>query len=245
MNGEPAELPPAALCRRLVRAAERATLATLAAKGTGDPGGPWPYASLVLVACAHDARPLLLVSDLADHTKNLRADPRVSLLYDGTAGLDEPLTGPRVSLQGEAEIIDDDALMRRYVRRHPSAAQYAGFGDFHLVRIRPVRAHLVAGFGRIHWIEAGDLVFDTGPAAQLIDAEADIVKQMNADEADLLDRIASRQLGRRNAGWRLTGIDPEGIDLRRGSTLLRLEFPEPVATPREAVANMHGMAAGR
>lgn len=245
MIGESAELAPAALCRRLIRSADRATLATVATRRPGGTGGPWPYASLVLVACDYDASPLLLVSDLADHTKNIRADARVSLLYDGTAGLDDPLAGPRVSLQGEAEIIDDDALMHRYVRRHPSAGQYAGFGDFHLVRIRAVRAHLVAGFGRIHWIEAGDLVFDTGPAAQLIEAEPDMVKQMNADEADSLDRIASARLGRRDTGWRLTGIDPEGIDLRNGGALLRLGFPDPVATPREAAARVHRLAAGR
>lgn len=243
MSGEAAEIAPAALCRRLLRAADRAALATVAAEGSG--GKPWPYASLLLVACDHDARPLLLVSDLAEHTKNLRADPRISLLYDGTAGLDDPLTGPRVSLQGEAEIIADDALMCRYVRRHPSAAQYAGFGDFHLVRVRPRRAHLVAGFGRIHWIEADELVCDTGPAATLCAADADMVAQVNADDPVLLDRIASRHLGRRDTGWRLTGIDPEGIDLRRGDVLLRLGFPEPAATPREAMALLHRMAAER
>ncbi len=152
------EIAPAILCRRMIRAAERVTLATTAVKGKGGVDGRWPYASLVLAACDGPGNPLLLISDLADHTRNIRADARVSLLYDGTGGLDDPLTGPRVTLQGEAEQVEDSSLMDAYLDRHPSADTYAGFGDFHLFRVRPVRAHLVAGFGRIHWIEAGDLL---------------------------------------------------------------------------------------
>lgn len=152
------EIDPAPFCRRIIRAASRATLATTANKGKGGVGGPWPYASLVLTACDHDGSPLLLISDLADHTRNLRADPRVSLLYDETAGLDDPLTGARLTLQGEAEQIEDGGLMDIYLARHPSAKTYAEFTDFHLFRVRPLRAHLVAGFGRIHWIEEGGLL---------------------------------------------------------------------------------------
>lgn len=152
------EIDPAPFCRRIIRAADRAALATTAIKGKGGVGGPWPYASLVLTTCDEQGNPLLLISDLADHTRNLRADPRVSLLYDGTGGLDEPLTGPRITLQGEAEQIEDGAVMDIYLDRHPSAKIYAEFTDFHLFRIRPLRAHLVAGFGRIHWVEANDLL---------------------------------------------------------------------------------------
>lgn len=151
------EIDPAALCREIIREADRATLATVANKGKGGTGGPWPYASLVLTACDDAGCPLLLISDLADHTRNIRADKRVSLLYDGTAGLDDPLTGPRVTLQGEAEQADKDALLETFLARHPTADTYAGFGDFHMFRVRPVRAHLVAGFGRIHWAEADEL----------------------------------------------------------------------------------------
>jgi putative heme iron utilization protein len=152
------EIDPAPFCRRIVRAADRAALATIAAKGKGGVGGPWPYASLVLTTCDEQGNPLLLISDLADHTRNLRADPKVSLLYDETVGLDEPLTGPRLTLQGEAEQVEDGGLMDIYLARHPSAKIYAEFKDFHLFRVRPLRAHLVAGFGRIHWVGASDLL---------------------------------------------------------------------------------------
>lgn len=152
------EVDPAALCQRVIRTADRAALATTAIKGKGGVGGPWPFASLVLTTCDEQGCPLLLISDLADHTRNIRADARMSLLYDGTGGLDDPLTGPRVTLQGEAEQVEKSGLLDIYLDRHPSAKIYAEFTDFHLFRIRPLRAHLVAGFGRIHWVEANDLL---------------------------------------------------------------------------------------
>lgn len=117
-----------------------------------------PYVSLVLVALDHDGAPLLLLSSLAQHTKNLAADPRVSLLFDGTAGLDDPLTGPRLTVLGRARPYDDPAALERYVAGHPSAALYAGFGDFRISRVEIERGHFVAGFGRIGWIEADQLL---------------------------------------------------------------------------------------
>src|SRR5262245_59866920 len=116
-----------AAARQLVRDLDCAALATSLED--------WPYSSLVLSACAHDATPLLLLSRLAQHTQNLLADPRASLLFDGTAGLDDPLTGPRVTVMGRIERSDDPLLRARFVARHPSAALYAGFADFALYRL--------------------------------------------------------------------------------------------------------------
>src|ERR671911_986065 len=89
---KPEAVPPATMARRVMRAADRAALAT----AQRDSGG-WPYPSLVLAALDHDASPLLLISDLADHTANIKADPRAGLLFDGTGGLAQPPTRPRVS----------------------------------------------------------------------------------------------------------------------------------------------------
>src|SRR4051794_35315755 len=115
--------------RDLVRGRDCAALATaLPAATAGEPA--WPYVSLVLVAVDHDLSPILLLSDLAEHTRAIIADPRVSLLFDGTAGLVQPLTGARVSLLGQIAETHDDRLKRRFLRRHPDAALYAGFKDF-------------------------------------------------------------------------------------------------------------------
>lgn len=205
--------------RRLIRSADRATLATLRNAADG-----WPYASLVMVACDHDASPILLISNLADHTRNILADERVSLLYDGTAGLAEPLTGARVSLQGRARKTEDEGHARRYLRRHPSAEGYAGFADFSFWRVSIEAAHLVAGFGRIHWIDRDDIRLGTAGLEALAEAEEEIVTHMNEDHADAVALYARSLLGRHDGPWRMTGIDPEGCDLRLDGEIARVDF---------------------
>jgi putative heme iron utilization protein len=230
------EPSPGVLARGVMRAADRATLGTVMRGEQPDAGGP--YASLVLVALDHDASPLLLISALADHTRNVAADARVSLLFDGTAGLDEPLTGPRVSLQGQAERTDEPRHRARFLARHPGAAMYAGFKDFAFYRAAVARAHLVAGFGRIHWIAAEDLLLDVRASATLADSEPGIIEHMNADHADAVQLYATRLLGRSGEGWRMTGIDPEGIDLRLAGAVARLPFERPVHDAESARAEL-------
>jgi putative heme iron utilization protein len=196
----------------------------------------------VLVAADHDATPLLLISDLAEHTKNAKRDPRASLLFDGTYGLDDPLTGARVTVLGELAPDDDPARLARFVGRHPSAEGYAGFKDFRLYRLGVTRGHIVAGFGRIHWVPAADLLYDTAAATPLAEAEAAILAHMNADHADTVDLYARRLLGLAGSGWRLTGVDPEGADLRRGGAVGRLDFARPVADAEGARAELVRLA---
>lgn len=237
-----AEPRPGDVVRRLLRAADRAAMATrLGAQAEAAADAPlaaWPYTSLVLLACDHDATPLLLISDLAEHAKNISGDARVSLLIDGTAGRVDPLTGPRAALLGTAEKAEDTKLKARFVARHPSAALYAEFADFHLYRVAPARAHFVAGFGRIHWIAAEDLRC-AAPAA-LADGEEALVARLNAggETADRLARLAS---GRQATGWRVTGVDPEGVDLRREGSVARLEFAAPVDHPDAAMTAIDGL----
>jgi heme iron utilization protein len=100
---------------------------------------------------------------------------------------------------------------------------YAGFADFHLYRVAIERGHLVAGFGRISWIDGAELRF-TAEAGELAAAEAEIIAHMNNDHADAVALYAGRLLRREGAGWRITGIDPEGIDLRRDHETARLDF---------------------
>jgi putative heme iron utilization protein len=217
---------PAEQARAVARACRTASLATAMADGSGQ-----PYSSLVLVAFDHDAAPLLLISRLADHTKNILHDHRVALLCDGTAGLPEPLTGPRVSLLGHAEKTDDPRHHARYLARHPAAEMYAGFADFAFYRIRVERAHIVAGFGRIHWLD--DYTY-TGDWSALAEAEADILTHMNTDHADAVQLYAQKLLGRSGDGWQLCGVDAEGCDLIREQELARLNFGKTIATADEA-----------
>jgi putative heme iron utilization protein len=216
--------------RNLMRSLDRASLAC--ALPAGEDTG-WPYASLVLVAVDHDLAPLLLLSNLAEHTKAIAADGRVSLLFDGTAGLDQHLTGPRVSLLGRAARTNDERLKQRYLARHPDAALYAGFGDFNFYRVAPERGHLVGGFGKIRWLSTAELLPEAPPAL-LVESETDIVGHMNADHADAVQLYAGKLLGLAGADWKMTGIDTEGVDLRCGGRVARLAFDQPITNATEA-----------
>lgn len=232
MSEDVSKPTPGRQARDLIRRLDRATLATL-----GRPDGPTagePYASLVLAACLADARPVLLISRLADHTKNIEANSAVSLLFDGTQGLDEPLTGARVSLQGHALKAADGAARARFLARHPGAAMYADFGDFAFYVVDMHAAHIVAGFGRIHWLPASDVRDAIDDAADLVAAEAAIVSHMNTDHADAVQLYATKLLARSGKGWLLTGVDPEGADLRRGGEVARLAFDKRVTTAEQA-----------
>jgi putative heme iron utilization protein len=146
------------------------------------------------------------------------------------------LTGPRVTVLGRAEKTDDPRLKARFVARHPSAALYADFGDFHLYRVATTRAHFVAGFGRIHWIEAADLVFDA-TASALADAEETLIPALGKNA----DRLAQLATGRRAEGWRITGIDPEGLDLRREGTVARIELSAPAGSADAFTTAVEGL----
>lgn len=190
-----------------------------------------PYASLVPVATNHDGAPIILISDLADHTKNIREDDRVSLLLNGSEGHDDPLAGARLTLQGKLGRKDDAELRRRYLARHPAAALYADFNDFGFYLMEIEKAHLVAGFGRIHWIEGDDLRITTEDA--LSAADADIVAHMNDDHLDAVQLYANKLLDRDGDGWIMTGIDTEGADLRSRDQVARLIFDNKVNNSTE------------
>src|SRR5471030_3333634 len=110
--------PPAFEARKLLRAARSGTLATAA-------DGGQPFASLVTPACAPDLSVLLLLSNLSEHTRHLRAEPRCSILVCGTAEGANPQTAPRVTVTGTAQIADDPGLKARYLAVHPYASLYA------------------------------------------------------------------------------------------------------------------------
>ncbi len=212
---------PVAAGRSLLRTARWGTLASLSAGA--------PYASLVTVATDTDGTPLVLISQLAVHTRNVRSDPRVSLLL-ASVGDGDPLSHPRISMAARAERSDDGRVRRRFLVRHPAAELYAGFADFSFWRLVPEGAHLVAGFGRIVDLEPRHLLTDLTGADDLVAGEAAAVAHMNEDHADALSLYAVRLLGQPDGPWRATGLDPDGLDLDDGTRTVRLPFPRRVAS---------------
>ena len=215
------------LARSLLRRSRQGALATLM-PGSGD-----PYCSLVNVASHPDGSPILLISRLALHTRNLLGDARISLMLDERAEGD-PLEGSRIMLAGQAEQADRDdvaILRRRYLNAHPSSEVFVNFKDFSFFRIRPSGAHLVAGFGRIVDLKPAQFLTDISDAASLLEAEQGAVDHMNTDHRDAMDLYATKLLGAKSADWRCIGCDPEGIDMEAGATVLRLDFPRRIVTP--------------
>jgi putative heme iron utilization protein len=213
---------PVAAARRVLRRTDAGALATLGSDHE-------PFASLVIVAATAEGNPLLLLSDIAVHSANIRRDRRVSLLLvepGGEAG--DPLAGARLTLTGEIGEDDDEGHRRRFLARHPEATGYSRFRDFRLYRLDLKSAHLVAGFGRIVDFAASELLIDCSDSAELIANEQSAVDHMNKDHREALSLYATRLLGQQDGDWRMTGADPEGIDMRADDRRARLVFPEKV-----------------
>lgn len=218
------DFDPGKLAKSLLRRSRQGALATLM-PGSGD-----PYCSLVNLASHPDGSPILLISRLAVHTRNILADSRVSLMLD-ERGAGDPLEGARIMLSGRAEQAEGerDLLQRRYLNAHPAAEAFVSFKDFAFFRIRPAGTHLVAGFGRIVDLKPEQFLTNLAGAEDLLAAEEGAVEHMNADHRDAMGLYATRLLGVPAGDWRCTGCDPEGIDMQDGQTTLRLDFPERVA----------------
>ncbi|MFN4140786.1 HugZ family protein [Aestuariivirga sp.] len=220
--------------RNLLRRARTGTLGTL----SGDDGTP--YASLVNVATDVRGYPVILVSTLAWHTRNLLADPRASLMVAEIPEQGDALTGPRVTLMGRFARVADEQVRRRYLARHPAAALYAEFGDFSFWRLEPDRAHAVAGFGRIETIGADEMFPSADDMAAL---EESAIAHMNEDHDEAIQLYAGRFLGATPGGWKIAALDPDGADLRRGEEVLRLSFPLPVYGAGDLRSLLAGLAA--
>jgi len=204
--------------RKLLRAARVGTLASSA--------GGQPFASLVTPACTPDLSLLLLLSDLSEHTRHLRADARCSVLVAGVPQDANPQTTPRVTVTGLAESTADPGLKSRYLAMHPYAARYADFADFTLWRIRALGGLYVGGFARAARLRAADLALDAAAVAIVTDAEARIMSHCNNDHPDALAAIAGAP-----GTWRMVAVDVDGCDLADGERAIRIHWTDPVADP--------------
>jgi heme iron utilization protein len=171
----------------------------------------YPFATVLPFVADDQHCPVFLISSLAEHTKNLIADPRASFLVT-EPGAHSVLTGARLTLIGNAARIDaPETLVARYLRYQPDAEQYLELGGFHFFRFVPKRLRLVAGFGHMGWIEE-----DAWLAAPLLAADAE--ERQRALLGDQLD------------GVRLLGLDRYGCDAEVDGRRRRWAFPEgPIA----------------
>jgi heme iron utilization protein len=214
--------------KRLLRTTRSASLATLA-EGH-------PFASLVNIATDYDGSPILLLSQLAAHTRHLAADPHLSLLLC-QGGRGDPLAHPRLTLLGSAEKIETSdrraMLRKRFLNRHPKAGLYADFADFAFYLVKLEQAHLNGGFARAASFAAASLLTTLAGAADLVAAEPSAINHVNTDHAEIPSLLA-QAYGRCAAGhWRATGLDPEGLDVANGDEICRVTFPTAVTSGAE------------
>lgn len=220
----------AAAARRFLRAHRHGALATLSRSLPGH-----PYASAVNYVSDARGHPLLLLSGLAEHTRNLLAEPRVSLLVAEEAG--DLQAGMRLTVLGTAEPAPA-SLGARYLRHLPESAGYFRLGDFSLYSIRPLRLRLIGGFGDIRWIRDEDysaVPWEPG------EAEDGMLAEWTRIHSDLLRALCHTHAP--DAGQvELIGLDCDGADLRADGRILRVDFAQPVSCAAEAVATLRRLA---
>ncbi len=219
--------------RRLLRQQQHGVLSTLSKKLNG-----YPFGSVTPFVLDHQARPVILISTLAEHTKNIEADPRVSLLaHDPSTDIQ---ANARVTVVGNcARMEDQTALRARYLRYFPGAADYFATHDFFFYRIEPAHIRFIGGFGAIHWVEVSHFVT---PDNQLASQEDAIIAHMNTDHQHNLVAYCRHFHGVNTSSAHLLGIDTEGFDVRADAQLLRFDFSQPVLDAQDARRALAAMA---
>ena len=210
--------------RELVRRQGNAVLSTLSVDMAG-----WPFGSVAPYVLDHAGNPILLLSDLAQHTHNLRRDDRASLIVfePQQVHIEE---GARATLLGRVTVMENDEVIRdRYLRYLPQAAQYLAIHDFRFYRLAVDRVRYIGGFGKIHWLQGRDYRLSIDEEEFSL-AEAAAVAHMNGDHGDALVRYC-QMLGASEPQPVLLGVDPEGFDIQTRAGRLRMRFHEPVTSP--------------
>lgn len=212
--------------RQLLRAHRYGVLSTLSKKFDGH-----PFGSITPYLVDHDGSLLILISTLAEHTRNIGNDARVSLIAHRQSDTNIQAQG-RVTLLGSAqEVSDQGQAGARYLRYFPEAAGYFATHDFSFYRIAPVALRYIGGFGNIHWVKAEDYLVAPHP---LIEQENDVLAHMNADHRDSLRRYCAHVHQVEAQEVEMLGIDCDGFDVRAGARVLRFDFIQSVLDAQQA-----------
>ena len=219
--------------RTLVSQVKVVTLSTLSRKHAG-----FPFGSLMPYALDLEGRPLFLISNMAMHTQNLKADPRVSLFVAQAAEGGDPLGAARATLIGPAEPVPQSEVASArevYVSKHENSRHWVDFADFGFFRLEPVDIYYVGGFGVMGWVDARD--YEVASADPLVTAANGIIAHMNADHVDAMILLARTHSGLEAAEASMTSVDRLGFYLRlrttEGMKGTRIKFQHEVRSPEE------------
>jgi hypothetical protein len=190
----------------------------------------YPYGSALPHVTDHAGRPVVLISHLAEHTRNLEADPRASFIV--CASRPDLQAQPRVTLLGETKpAADQEALAARYLRFFPEHDQYLQIGGFRFYVLEPAQIRYIQGFGGLHWI-AGESYLAAGADA-IAQAEESVLEHMNTDHRDALRAYCGATHGVDPQSVEMIGVDCDGFDVRADGHLLRFTFEQPLASPAQ------------
>ena len=225
----------------------------------------FPYSTFTLTAFDYDLSPILLFSNLSEHTTNIKNYSTVSLmlceeekLYDffpkflnkkPVTDYEDPMSRPRVTIIGDLFKTNDKNLKSRFLSRHPASKLYANFADMNFYRMKIKSAHLIGGFAHVKWFSKKDLCVQN--IKNFPDSEINIIDHMNQCHQESVNLYASklrpkssnRQKVQNN--WRIVGIDPDGFDLRKKNILTRICFEKEISDAKKLrgiFVNLHKKA---
>jgi putative heme iron utilization protein len=185
----------------------------------------YPFGSIAPFVLDYDGEPVILISDIAQHTRNIKRNNKVSLtVFDQCT--DDPQAGSRLTWIGDAHSIDPDEaeIRHRYLRYFPSAESYFETHDFSFYRIVLRRARFIGGFGEIYWIEREEMLVKN-PFRK---TEEGIIEHMNEDHAQALFHYSKVLAGVEAEAVTMTGIDSEGFDMLADKRKVRIDFDSPI-----------------
>ena len=222
--------------RTLMSLVPVATLSTLSRKHPG-----FPFGSLMPFAISLAGRPTFLISDMAMHTQNLKADPRCSLFITQVSADGDPLGAARATLIGNAEPVPEHDLAsvrEKYLARHENSRYWVDFSEFGFFRLQPIEFYYVGGFGVMGWVEAR--AYEQAAPDPLAEAAPGILAHMNADHVEAMILLAKSHAGIEAIEATMASVDRLGFSLRLktndGVKGTRINFPREVVTAQDTSA---------
>jgi putative heme iron utilization protein len=219
--------------RTLLAQAMIATLSTCSRKHMG-----FPFGSLMPYALDTQGMPIFLISNMAMHTQNLKADPRASLFVAQGAVDTDPLGAARATLIGQVEPVPENEIASArelYLLKHENSRYWVDFADFSFFRLELIDVYYVGGFGVMGWVEAKD--YSEALPDPLAPAASGIIAHMNADHVDAMILLARTHAGIQATEAAMTAVDRLGFHLRvrtaEGFKGTRINFPSEARTPQE------------
>lgn len=230
------QLPEPSHAQRIRTLLSLTSIATLSTVSRKHPG--FPFGSLMPFAPDAAGRPIFLISSMAMHTQNLKADPRCSLFVSQPGADGDPLGAARATLIGSAEPVQEheaSSVREKYLARHDNSRYWVGFPDFSFFRLQPIDLYYVGGFGVMGWVGAAE--YENAAPDPLAEVASGILAHMNVDHVDSMIILARAHAQLEASEATMTSIDRLGFYLRlktnEGMKGTRINFPREVTTTEE------------